>query len=488
MKIVYKECIFEAMGFIKDDKLYVDPAKITPAQYSTINGRLKGEGYDVRGPNDIKEILNSYKKETIEGVEYVRVGGSDDWSRIIGNVLKITEPIKIIKDENVLAQFMKNVSKDKSSGISFGDYISNSTTYILPSGKTINFRSGSGGFRGDDHRYVVSYLDKSFSNGTDGMYYFMDNTGAIRFIPESPSFDLRTEPTSIQLNKIVKFVDNLKSGEVGVDLYSRNFGRKGKFYPAGTRGAKVKADILRFYSSGETGLDMIRESISYKGFIYEAEEYLDLEDELNAGNYGNIEELLNRWKDEDGFTWTHNNKGFYVLKYDRRDDYKVIVGNNLIDIDNLIRDPNAYHEELPIFANLSQVFNDEFWKFPQGLYHATDCKNIPLILKDGLNPGWGTSLSNRGHHGAFTSTEPEGYIDSYGDCKVFIDTLAMKKDGVMPFVELEPEVFTHRVGSSVYHYFGIDEEFIRYSESGEDENTYIVDGGVPAKYISKVED
>lgn len=78
MNIKYKNFIYESViGFIKDDRLYVDPTQITPAQYSTINGRLKGEGYDVRGPNDIKEILNSYKKETIDGIEYVKVGGSD---------------------------------------------------------------------------------------------------------------------------------------------------------------------------------------------------------------------------------------------------------------------------------------------------------------------------------------------------------------------------------------------------------------------------
>lgn len=198
--------------------------------------------------------------------------------------------------------------------------------------------------------------------------------------------------------------------------------------------------------------------------------------------------MLNRWKDEDRFTWTHTNKGFYLLKYDRRGDLKVIVGNELIDIDNLIRNPNAFHKELPIFANLSKVFNDEFWKFPQGLYHATDCQNIPSILKEGLNTSWGTSLSNRGHNGTFASTEPDGYIDSYGECKVYIDIPRMKKEGKTPFVELEPEVFTHRVGSSVYHYFGIDDEFVRYSESGEDENTYIIEGGVEPQYISKVED
>lgn len=257
MKIIHKNFIYESVrGFMKDDWLYVDPTQITDKEYKEINGRLKGHGYDVRGIADLKKIMDSYHKENIEGTTYVKIRG-EDWSKIIGEILKITKPVKKEVDKNLLNVFLSNVAKDPQSGIKIGDYIGAGTAYILPDGRTINYAVGRGGSRADDHRLIVSYLGKEFEHATKGMEYFMDNTGAIRFIPEGPAFDIRVPPTSIQLSKINSFVNSVHGKEIGLDVYSPKYGRKGKWYPENTFGKRIQADISRFYSSGEFGMEQL---------------------------------------------------------------------------------------------------------------------------------------------------------------------------------------------------------------------------------------
>lgn len=239
---------------MKDDWLYVDPLQISDKEYKDINNRLKGEGYDVRGVADLKKIMNEYHKENVDGVTYVKIR-SEDWSKIIGEILKIVKPEKKVVDKNLLNVFLKNIEKDPESGIRIGESIGSGTAYILPDGRTINYATSSSGTRADDHRLVVSYIGKHFNSPTEGMQYFMDNTGAIRFIPEGPAFDIRVEPTSIQLSKINSFVNSVHGKEIGLDVYSPKFGRKGKWYPADTFGRKIQSDISRFYSSGEFGME-----------------------------------------------------------------------------------------------------------------------------------------------------------------------------------------------------------------------------------------
>lgn len=231
------------------------------------------------------------------------------------------------------------------------------------------------------------------------------------------------------------------------------------------------------------------ESIYYKGFLYEAEsEYLDLADELESGTVIDIESLLNKWMN-DGlapFNWSKP-RDHYVLRYTRSDEYKVIVGNELVDISDLIERPYLYHKELPKFADFDKSINELFWRSPELLYHATDCKNIDSILKHGLNASWGTGISNRSSHGVFVSTEPDGYIDSYGECKLIIDMPQMKRDNDMIIVNLEPEVERYQLANAIYSYFGIELEYEISSGSGEDFNTYIIQGEVKPRYIRKYE-
>ena len=137
-------------------------------------------------------------------------------------------------------------------------------------------------------------------------------------------------------------------------------------------------------------------------------------------------------------------------------------------------------------VDFEEKTNQDFWHFPSPLYHATTGENLPLVLKTGLKPKNITrGLTNRGVGAAvFTSTNPEA-IDSYTGNDggiVVIDTSAMKKDGYMPVVGQEPEITEKELESSLAHAVGItyNEE---YSDSGMDTETFIVYGGIPAKYI-----
>jgi hypothetical protein len=257
MKIVHQNYIYESVrGFMRDDWLYVDPLQISDKEYKDISNRLKGEGYDVRGVPDLKKIMDSYHKENIDGTTYVKIRG-EDWSKIIGGILKIVKPEKKVVDKNLLNVVLQNIEKDPESGIKIGETLTSGTAYILPDGRTINFAT-SFGSRADDHRIISSYTGKDFSSTSEGMQYFMDNTGAIRFVPESPAFDIRVPPTSIQLSKINSAVNNASGKEIGLDVYSPKFGRKGKWYSAGTPGKRIQADISRFYASGEFGLEHVQ--------------------------------------------------------------------------------------------------------------------------------------------------------------------------------------------------------------------------------------
>ena len=105
---------------MRDDWLYVDPLQISDKEYKDINNRLKGEGYDVRGVADLKKIMNDYHKEDVDGVTYVKIR-SEDWSKIIGGILKIVKPEKKVVDKNLLNVDLQNIAKDPDSGIKICD-------------------------------------------------------------------------------------------------------------------------------------------------------------------------------------------------------------------------------------------------------------------------------------------------------------------------------------------------------------------------------
>jgi len=130
--------------------------------------------------------------------------------------------------------------------------------------------------------------------------------------------------------------------------------------------------------------------------------------------------------------------------------------------------------------------NEEFWNSPETVYHGTYEENVDNILKEGLNPADETrGLGNRGTGKAvFTSNSPET-AKYYYDIVFEINTMAMKNDGYMPFVDIEGPVKEAELKEALAYKLGLEDFYAEY-EQGLDPGTYIFFGPIPAKYLKRI--
>ncbi len=247
--------------------------------------------------------------------------------------------------------------------------------------------------------------------------------------------------------------------------------------------------------------------ILYKGFVYESVYQTDMflsDDEAKKKYQEELEDkeiaaIADNGSDdiEEDLANTNVNVGILLKKwnlkgrqvgadyvFEEAGGYFIIRNREVFPVEKLISDVESYYNEFPEFANLEKSLSDDFWKYPETLYHATPCENKEEILKNGLLAGWGTGLSNRNSHGVFTSTEIDGYIDSYGDCKFAIDTHKMKQAGEMPLMQKEPEVFEYIVSQAIGSKYGISVDRWVDSGGGMDHATWIVDGNISPEYLT----
>jgi len=138
-------------------------------------------------------------------------------------------------------------------------------------------------------------------------------------------------------------------------------------------------------------------------------------------------------------------------------------------------------------------FNKRFWEYPEVLFHGTPRENVENIRREGLKATHKSrGLSNRNiHRAVFTSTEPEGTVNSYGPVVVTIRTDLMKKDGFMPYATKEPnhteaEVIDFIAGKIGAWEPGQHDLSNAYSE-GTTEDTIIIYDSIPSKYLEITE-
>lgn len=131
-------------------------------------------------------------------------------------------------------------------------------------------------------------------------------------------------------------------------------------------------------------------------------------------------------------------------------------------------------------------FNQEFWKNPVVLYHATTEQNLELIKQSGqLRKECKTrGIGNRSVGCAvFTTMNHEDLLTgSYGNEIITIDTKKMKADGFMPFVSKEPEIEELESNRNLAYKLGIEIEFDEPGDLFMD--TVIVYDNIPLKYLS----
>lgn len=212
---------------------------------------------------------------------------------------------------------------------------------------------------------------------------------------------------------------------------------------------------------------------------FDTQDFVDYEEEIE-NTEEHIPEILSNW----GVSYTEPLTDTYVIK--SGNDYNIVVNRNVYSFDSLCEDTDFIRKVFPQMVDLDAKNNQDFWDSPSTLYHATDCDNVDSILSDGLQGGPGTGLGNRSISGIFTSTDAEGYIDSYGDCKIVINTNKMKADGFTPEAFMEPEVVEHEYKSALANMLDIDVEFDM--DNSIDYSTIILNvNKIPPKYLSKLE-
>lgn len=106
-------------------------------------------------------------------------------------------------------------------------------------------------------------------------------------------------------------------------------------------------------------------------------------------------------------------------------------------------------------------------------YSMDQAIDIESVLANGLEArDESRGLNNRHVGSAVFLTSEQDKAEAYGDV-VAIDTAAMKKDGLTPFVTQEPDIFEEEMLGAIAHRLDYDDYHYEY-------------GDIPAKYLSEV--
>jgi hypothetical protein len=127
---------------------------------------------------------------------------------------------------------------------------------------------------------------------------------------------------------------------------------------------------------------------------------------------------------------------------------------------------------------------------PPGIvYHGTREENLSDILEDGLGcRSDSRGMTNRSVGCAIFTSSEASETEHYGDILFEIDLAAMERDGVLPRVSLEPPIEEYEMYSSFAAMFGLSlgDDVIYDIEHGMSQNTFILHGPVPPKYLKVV--
>jgi len=146
-------------------------------------------------------------------------------------------------------------------------------------------------------------------------------------------------------------------------------------------------------------------------------------------------------------------------------------------------------------VDLVKLEEPDIWKDEIGegsvLYHATQPEYVDSILKNGLEIAGKTRGTANKWVGAavFTSWNKDS-IDAYGSSVFEIDVGKMKEDGVTPDLEEEPTVMeakAKRKIAGMFDFYNYDDD-LGMASGGISEETVIVHGNIPAKYLKLIKE
>lgn len=171
------------------------------------------------------------------------------------------------------------------------------------------------------------------------------------------------------------------------------------------------------------------------------------------------------------------------------------------DVPEILISDNCYNREISFEsaekwiedANPEEYINfrspvETFWEDGGVIYHATDRENLKSILKNGINPMCKTrGLGNRNISCAvFCSPDTES-ISSYGDLVFEINISKMYEDGLTYEVSMETGFEENQMKSALANKIGLEIEF-EQEDSSLMEDTIVIYGNIPPKYLRVVED
>lgn len=171
---------------------------------------------------------------------------------------------------------------------------------------------------------------------------------------------------------------------------------------------------------------------------------------------------------------------------------------HLIIFDHYVIDdfsfPEVYDKEEFVERNYDKLsidfeekINSNFWKNPMPLYHATPPENVDFILEKGLLVKNKTrAISNRFIQSAiFTMSDMDLLLDGvYGSAIFAINTPAMKRNLVMPFISKEPLVIEKMQKEYLAHHLELkDYEMDLSSSDGIMEDTFILHESISPIYL-----
>lgn len=230
---------------LEEGRLKVDPDEMSEEQLAKLDRILKRQGYDVRGAEDVRQLM----KQRTKGYD-----PADDWGKaiqaVIGKVAGAPPAAKAERAAGVArghyfpaALERKAIAKAKKG---FGTTQDMGVAgYMTPDGALLNLSGGSTRGRGLDHRTVSQYLPDELvdeKSWTGNMYTFL-KMGNIRLLPESGHAQLWLEPTAAQKARLRDWVRH-HNGEVELEVGQGAFY---KAYEAGTSPARILSDLEQHF-------------------------------------------------------------------------------------------------------------------------------------------------------------------------------------------------------------------------------------------------
>ena len=188
------------------------------------------------------EKLLSYVEEFGTGFDYDEI--KDRWERGAYQISDLGDsPSELI--EKALVHFGETEDPRQAG-------------YILPDGTMLNF--GSDGVRHEDHRSIGIAYKEHPHPGDEGddptayMSHFMDQTGAIRWMPSAPGLSLHSAPTKAQMDTINRSLELM--GSEGEEFYWD----KDEHNPEGEKGYPYKTtmtgdSIYSLHDAIDSGFD-----------------------------------------------------------------------------------------------------------------------------------------------------------------------------------------------------------------------------------------